>query len=121
MKKGKRLFPEFKATFAVYVRTDDGMPIDTRPEATIALLAEPAETIIMLMSGAPQDLAAILSGCVGVDGDKLVAELDSPAVRFIAALDESEAGQNLAKKIAACLGWANNQPDLRPFLYPNMV
>jgi hypothetical protein len=110
----KKMLREFEQAFSVYVRMTDGEATDSRPDTSSKLLAQPVETIIALMGDAPHDLAAILSGVVTVEGEKLVAKPNSGAAAdFLAELDKSEAGQELAAKIATCLSWARKQPGIK--------
>lgn len=112
-----RLLAEFANSFASYVRLTGGQAVDKRAKMAAQLFEQPPMRLIELMGNVPYDLAAILSGIVGVEGEALVAKPGYPkAEAFLAELMKSDAGIELHGKMLTCLNWAKTQPGMKPLL-----
>ncbi len=124
----KRHEMEFRASFSTYVSDgSDSLREQTASQIIIAELDADGSVVSFMES---YDLAAIVSGCVGVEGTN---EDDGDTRVLVAKPVEIDEGQSnpiddflnklqretrvLYQKVLIFLDWAKNQEDLRPYMY----
>jgi hypothetical protein len=137
-----KMFREFLATLAVYVRTTDGALSDTRDSAAQKYAEIDPESLAEMVPA--HDLAAIFSGVVKVSHQKSLAALKTakvkqlqalltaqahdgklpleavpghPACQMLADLAAHEKGRVLYRDMALLLNEAAKDHSLRPYLF----
>lgn len=141
------MLDRFAESLGAYVRQSDGELFDGRSEAAAQVLRLDVGAIIKMMADVPEDLAAMLSGIVGVErnnervielmsnasGDRALGELfvmlvakahlplvgkpESGVNALLAGLIETATGRRLYFRVAKCLSWARGRSDLVDILY----
>jgi len=119
---------EFRAVFSVYVV--NGEDRLCRQLALRVILADLASGELVTVFFEPHDLAAIISGYVGVIKDVDYGEVTRRLVARPSGTGDSQSNpiqyflnklrvenQMLYKKVSIYLDWAKDQEDLRPFMY----